>query len=176
VRGLEVDGGVVAAGGGGELFFAGAGFGGQESAKIKRQGRQAASHQGMEDGGGAGDDLDGKIFPAGGADDAFAWIRNAGHAAVRDEGNSLTGTEPVEQGRLAGGFVEFLVTEEGFFQAEMLQKQAGATGVLGGDEIGRGEGLPGTGGEIGKIADGGPHDEKTADAHGTEIRIRMKIK
>ena len=74
--------------------------------------------------------------------------------------------QAVEQLGFARGFVEFLVAEEGFLEAEVLEKKPGAAGILGGDQIGSGEGFAGAGGEIGKVADGGSDDEKTAGIHG----------
>jgi hypothetical protein len=47
----------------------------------------------------------------------------------------------------------------------MLEEQAGAASVLRGDEIGGGEGFAGAGGEVGKVADGSSHDQKTAGIH-----------
>ena len=43
----------------------------------------------MEDGGGARDDFDGKIFAAGRANDPFSWIGDTGHPRVGDEGDGL---------------------------------------------------------------------------------------
>ncbi len=43
----------------------------------------------MEDGGGARNDFDGKIFAAGRANDAFPRVGDAGHPRVGDEGNGL---------------------------------------------------------------------------------------
>ena len=44
----------------------------------------------MEDGGGARDDFDGKIFAAGRANDAFPWVGDAGHSRIGYEGDGLT--------------------------------------------------------------------------------------
>jgi len=163
--GFEIDGGVVAAGGGGELFFAWPGLGREKAAEIKRQGWQSAGDKGVEDSRGTGNDLNGKIFPAGGADDAFAGIGDAGHAAIGYEGNGLAGAKAVEQGGFAGGFVEFLVAEKRFLEAEMLQEQAGTAGVFGGDKVGGGEGFAGAGGEVGEVSNRSANDQQAARIH-----------
>ena len=47
----------------------------------------------------------------------------------------------------------------------MLEEEAGVAGVLGGDEIGGGEGLAGAGRDIGEISDGGTDDEEATEIH-----------
>ncbi len=119
----------------------------------------------MEDGGGARNDFDGKIFPAGCATDAFPWIGDAGHPRVGDEGDGLAGTNAVEDFCLAGRLIKFLVAEKRFFEAEMLEEESGVAGVFGGDEIGGGEGLAGAGRDIGEISDGGTNDKEATEIH-----------
>ena len=44
----------------------------------------------------------------------------------------------------------------------MLEEEAGVASVLGGNEVGGGEGLTSAGGKIGKIADGGTDNEEAS--------------
>ena len=48
----------------------------------------------------------------------------------------------------------FVDTDEGFAEAEMLEKDAGVAGVFAGDAGDTGEGEPGAFGDIGEVADG----------------------
>ena len=64
------------------------------------------------------------------------------------------------------GLVEFLVAEERLLKSQVLEEQTGMSGVLRGDEVGRGEGLAGTGGNIGKVSDGCSDDDQLAGIHG----------
>ena len=119
----------------------------------------------MEDGGGARDDFDGKIFAAGRANDPFSWVGDAGHPRVGDEGDGLARADAVEDFCFAGGLIKFLVAEKRFFEAKMLEEESGVAGIFGGDEIGGGEGLAGAGRDIGEISDGGADDEEATEIH-----------
>lgn len=168
---LEVDRSVSAGGGGSEFVMATARLGGEKATEVEGKGGQAAGDEGMDGGGGAGDDLDGEIFAADGSDNAFPGVGDGGHARIGNEGDGLTGAKALKDFCLAGGLIKFLVAEKRFFEAEVLEEEAGVAGVFGGDEIGGGKGLAGAGGDIGKVADGGTNDEEAAGGRGHRISL-----
>ena len=112
---------------------------------------------------------------AGGAlgHEILARIGDGGHSRVGDEHAVLSRLDPLADHGAAPALVVLIIAEHRLFQAEMVQQLQRDARVLRGDEIGGGERLPGTGGEIPQVSDRrSHHGERSAHVVRPPLRCR----
>lgn len=163
---LEKNSGFIAGRGLGEFAGAASAFDRKESAEEKPVARKARSDEGREDGGGARQNRDGQAALDAGLDEAVAGIGNARHAGIGDQGDMGTLGDAVGEFPAAGGFIVAVEADEGFFDAEVLEKQSAVAGILGGDEIGGLESFNRAEGYVLTVADGGWNDAQHGERGG----------
>lgn len=158
VRGLEVDAGLASCGGSLEFGGSAATFHGEETSEKKPVAREARTHKGGKNGGGAWEHAHSESSFDTRADEPVAGVRNARHSSIRDERDMGSASYPICDILAPEGFVVSVQAEEGLLYAEMLKKKPAVPCVLGGDEVGGFENLDGAKGDILPIADGCGND------------------
>ena len=81
-------------------------------------------------------------------------VRYRGRARIADVSDALPRLHEFDEGLGATDFVVLVQGDEAFVDAQVAQKTAGDAGVFTGHDIGQGERLHGTQGDVGHVADG----------------------
>ena len=131
--------------------------------------RKARADEGIEHGGGTGEDLIGDGFLDTALDETVAGIRNAGHSCIGDDGDVFAVAHALEELGNAADLVVLVERDERFLDAVVLEQWRGMAGVLAGDAVGLEQGLQGAQGDVIPMADG-RRDEREAGAWCCGIR------
>ena len=147
------------------------GAAGREALEAEAVGGQAGQRQGRQDRGGAGRDRHGHARLVGGDDEAVARVGDRGHAGVGDHEDA--GAAPGRRDEM-GGPVAFIVLVEGHeagddADARALGEGAQAAGVLGGDDVGGGQGTAQTVCDVSHIANRRGGQRNSAGAQGKRV-------
>ena len=138
-----------------EFAFALATFYGEEAAIAERAVDEAGSRDGGDDAGWSREDGVGDFVLDCGFEEAHAWVGDAWHACVGDDGDGGTVAELLDEVCGAHGLVVLVIGDEGFVDAVVLQEDSGVACVFGGDEVDGAEGIEGAESDVGEVADGG---------------------
>ncbi len=157
VRSFVEDEGGGRPGGFGEGFeggAAGAGFFGKEAEEAEVGGVEAGGDEGGEGGVGAGDGIDGDLGGEGGLGEEDAWIGDARHAGVGDQGYGLAFFELGDEFDGAVALVVLVEADGWSGDAEVVEELLGLTGVFAGDARGGAQDAKGAEGDVFQVADG----------------------
>lgn len=156
--GFEEDGGAIAVSGFLKFAFALAAFDGEEASEEERIGVEARADEGCEDCAWPRDEGVREAAFDAQAQKSVAWIGDAWHSGIGNEGDMFSGLEIEDEFGGAFGLVVGVVGDEGFRDAEMFEEDGGVPGVLGGDDVGGFECLDGPVGDVAEIAYGGCYE------------------
>ena len=145
---------------GAAVFFRG----GEEALKGKSTGGQPRNTQSGDGGAGTGNGADGDPGFRAESDQVLSGVGDGGRACVRDQRAGFSAEDALDDFRTADGLVVLIIADQWLFQLQKIQQPKGHTGVLCGNKIHRGQHLPATFGDVGKIADRG-WDEIKHTAH-----------
>ena len=159
---FEEDDRAFLAGQGGQALPPGAAFRGKESLEAEAAAGQTAAHQGGGDGTGPGDADHLMACAPGGGGQLLAGVGDARQAGIADQGHRFARLQGRQQLGQAGGPVVLVEAHQGHPDAEVVQQQTAAAGVLAGHPVGAGQHPPGPGGEVVQVADGGAHQIQNA--------------
>jgi hypothetical protein len=163
VRGFEEDAGFAGFEGGGEGAAALAGFHGKEAAEAEGVAGKTGADERGDDGGGAGQDFEGRVGFEAGLDEAVAGVRDAGHAGIADDGDGFPGACGGDKFGRAAGFVVLVERNERLAgNAVVGEQRGGVARVLAGDAIGGFQDLEGAQGDVAEVPDGGGDDDDAA--------------
>jgi hypothetical protein len=131
-------------------------FGREEAAEDEGVRREAGGAEGGEDGGWAGKGDDGDAFGGGGGDEAKSRVRDERGTSIADERNAFAGAKGVQEFVAAFAFVVFVIADERFGDAVVIEKFSTVAGVLAGDTVNLVfQNTEGPDGDVLQVANGG---------------------
>ena len=130
-------------------------LGGQEALEEEPVGRQSRHGQRHQRRGGAGRGAHRMPGRNGFAHQPVARIGDQRRAGIGDEGDGLTGREPLQDFRPHRFGIVVVIGDERRRQAVVVEQLAGHARVLAGDEVGRGQNLQRPQGDVAQVPDRG---------------------